>query len=101
VTQGSRSIRRYIPPLLFDAPDFRQLWLGQTISVFGDQITQLGLPLVAALTLGADATQMGTLRSRAAAGPNGPDSPPKRNGAEGKARFPGPDASLAGPRRRS
>jgi MFS family permease len=61
VTQGPRRIRRYIPPLLFDAPDFRQLWLGQTISVFGDQITQLGLPLVAVLTLGADATQMGTL----------------------------------------
>ena len=61
MTQSSRSIRRYIPPLLFDAPDFRQLWLGQTISVFGDQITQLGLPLVAVLTLGADATQMGTL----------------------------------------
>ena len=61
MTQGSRSIRRYIPPLLFDAPDFRRLWLGQTISVFGDQITQLGLPLVAVLTLGADATQMGTL----------------------------------------
>jgi len=61
VTQGSRSIRRYIPPLLFDAPDFRRLWFGQTISVFGDQITQLGLPLVAVLTLGADATQMGTL----------------------------------------
>ena len=61
MTQGSRSIRRYIPPLLFDAPDFRRLWFGQTISVFGDQITQLGLPLVAVLTLGADATQMGTL----------------------------------------
>jgi hypothetical protein len=61
VTQSSRSIRRYIPPLLFDAPDFRRLWFGQTISVFGDQITQLGLPLVAVLTLGADATQMGTL----------------------------------------
>ena len=61
MTQGSQSIRRYIPPLLFDAPDFRRLWFGQTISVFGDQITQLGLPLVAVLTLGADATQMGTL----------------------------------------
>ena len=61
MTQDTRRIRRYIPPLLFDAPDFRQLWLGQTISVFGDQITQLGLPLVAVLTLGADATQMGTL----------------------------------------
>jgi MFS family permease len=61
VTHSPRGFRRFIPPLLFDAPDFRRLWFGQTISVFGDQITQLGLPLVAVLTLGADATQMGTL----------------------------------------
>jgi MFS family permease len=53
--------RRWVPPLLFDAPDFRRLWLGQTISVFGDQITLLGLPLVAVLVLGADAAQMGYL----------------------------------------
>jgi MFS family permease len=57
----ARAIRRYVPPLIFDAPDFRRLWLGQTISVFGDQITGLGLPLVAVLTLGADASQMGLL----------------------------------------
>jgi MFS family permease len=50
-----------IPPLLSDAPDFRRLWLGQTISVFGDQITAIGVPLVAVLTLGADAAQMGLL----------------------------------------
>jgi MFS family permease len=55
------AVRRRLPPLIFDAPDFRRLWLGQTISVFGDQVTQLGLPLVAVLTLGADAAQMGTL----------------------------------------
>jgi len=58
---GPRAVRRLIPPLVFDAPDFRRLWLGQTISVFGDQVTQLGLPLVAVLTLGADASQMGLL----------------------------------------
>ena len=57
----ARATDRFIPRLLFDAPDFRRLWFGQTISVFGDQITQLGIPLVAVLTLGADATQMGTL----------------------------------------
>ena len=57
----ARAIDRFFPRLLADAPDFRRLWLGQTISVFGDQITQLGLPLVAVLTLGADAGQMGTL----------------------------------------
>ena len=58
---GPLALRRRLPPLLFDAPDFRRLWLGQTISVFGDQVTQLGLPLVAVLILGADAGQMGTL----------------------------------------
>jgi len=56
-----RAIRRLVPPLVLDAPDFRRLWLGQTISIFGDQVTGLGLPLVAVLTLGADASQMGLL----------------------------------------
>ncbi len=51
---------RLVSPLLREE-DFRHFWLGQTISVFGDQVTQLGLPLVAVLVLGADATQMGTL----------------------------------------
>lgn len=51
---------RVVSPLLHE-PDFRRFWLGQTISVFGDQVTQLGLPLVAVLVLAADATQMGTL----------------------------------------
>lgn len=57
----ARAFRRFTPPLLFDAPDFRRLWLGQTISVFGDQVTALGVPLVAVLTLGASPAQMGTL----------------------------------------
>ena len=57
----ARASDRFIPRLLVDAPDFRRLWIGQTISVLGDQVTQLGLPLVAVLTLGADAGQMGTL----------------------------------------
>ena len=56
-----RLATRWVPPLLFDAVDFRRLWFGQTISVFGDQLTLLGLPLVAVLVLGADAGQMGTL----------------------------------------
>ncbi len=56
-----RLATRWIPPLLLDAVDFRRLWFGQTISVFGDQITLLGLPLVAVLVLGADATEMGYL----------------------------------------
>ena len=39
----SREAVRSVPPLLRE-PDFRQFWLGQTISVFGDQITLAGDP---------------------------------------------------------
>lgn len=41
--------------------DFHKLWLGQTISLFGSQITLLALPLTAAITLGAGPAQMGLL----------------------------------------
>ncbi len=50
-----------IPPLLREPGDFRRLWTGQTISVMGDQVTAIGLPLVAVFILGADAAQMGYL----------------------------------------
>ena len=41
--------------------DFRTLWIGQTVSVFGSQITMLAVPLLAALTLEASAWEMGVL----------------------------------------
>lgn len=41
--------------------DFRSLWVGQTISLFGDQVTLIALPLVAVLVLDASAAQMGYL----------------------------------------
>ena len=41
--------------------DFMRLWAGQTVSVFGSQVTQLALPLAAVLTLHATAFQMGLL----------------------------------------
>ena len=41
--------------------EFLKLWAGQTISVFGDQVTILALPLAAVLTLDASAFQMGLL----------------------------------------
>ena len=56
-----RFAARWIPPLLFDAVDFRRLWFGQSISVLGDQVTQIGLPLVGVLVLGADPAEMGYL----------------------------------------
>lgn len=46
---------------LWSHGDFRQLWAAESISQFGSQITLVALPLVAALTLGASASQMGML----------------------------------------
>ena len=38
-----------------------KLWTGQTISQFGDEITLLGVPLLATLILGAEALEFGIL----------------------------------------
>ncbi len=48
-------------PTLWRQGDFMKLWTGQTISQFGDEITGLALPLVAIITLGAGALEMGIL----------------------------------------
>ena len=39
--------------------DFVKLWSGQTFSEFGSRITRTGLPIVALVTLGVSAKQMG------------------------------------------
>jgi len=52
---------RLVPQLLRENLVFRRFWLGQTISLFGDQITMLAIPLTAVLVLDANATQMGYL----------------------------------------
>ncbi len=49
-----------IPELLRQRA-FRRYWTGQTISMFGDQISSLALPLVAVLTLHANPAEMGAL----------------------------------------
>jgi MFS family permease len=54
-------MRRRIPKLLRVNRPFRNYWTGQTISLFGDQIALLAIPLLAVLTLNADAEQMGLL----------------------------------------
>lgn len=46
---------------LLRGADFRNLWLGQTVSLFGDQVTMIALPLAAVLVLDAGAAQMGYL----------------------------------------
>ena len=40
---------------------FRRFWFGETISLFGDQITLIALPLAAVLVLDASPAQMGYL----------------------------------------
>jgi MFS family permease len=45
--------------------DFRNFWLGQSISLFGDQVTVIALPLAAVLVLDAAAAQMGYLGAAA------------------------------------
>jgi predicted MFS family arabinose efflux permease len=49
------------PSLLRDNVPFRRFWTGQTISLFGDQISLLAIPPLAVLTLHADAGEMGLL----------------------------------------
>ncbi|MGW1277856.1 MFS transporter [Streptomyces tsukubensis] len=50
----------HVPELLKDQP-FRRYWSAQTVSFFGDQISQLAIPLLAVLALDADASDMGLL----------------------------------------
>lgn len=50
-----------VPRLLRESGVFRRYWGAHTISLFGDQITLLALPLVGVLALDASATQMGYL----------------------------------------
>jgi len=42
-------------------PDFLKLWGGQSVSLFGSQVTRLALPFTAILTLHATAGQLGIL----------------------------------------
>jgi MFS family permease len=55
-----------VPPLLREAA-FRRYWSGQTISLFGDQISLLALPLLAVLGAGAGPVEMGYLTAAALA----------------------------------
>jgi MFS family permease len=48
-------------PVLLRQRQFRRYWSAQTISMFGDQISGIAIPLVAVLVLHATAAQMGYL----------------------------------------
>ena len=53
--------REEAPPPLTRQPLFLRYWAGQTISVFGDQINMLAIPLIAILVLDASAFEVGVL----------------------------------------
>jgi hypothetical protein len=46
-------------PALLRGQSFRRFWSAQTISMFGDQISTVAMPLAAVLVLKASAAQMG------------------------------------------
>jgi MFS family permease len=56
-----------MPRLLKKNRPFRDFWVGQTVSLFGDQVSLLAIPLLAALELHAGAVQMGFLTAAALA----------------------------------
>lgn len=56
----SRQVGRYFGGL-WRRPDFLRLWASMTITSFGAQITNLALPLTAAVLLQATPMQMGIL----------------------------------------
>src|SRR5512132_1047936 len=57
--------REEAPPSLIRQPAFVRFWAGQTISVFGDQISALAIPLTAVLALHASALEVGILTAMA------------------------------------
>lgn len=48
---------------LWQHPEFMKLWIGETTSLMGSQVTLLALPLTAVSILKADALQMGVLNA--------------------------------------
>jgi MFS family permease len=58
-------VRRFVPPLLRENPPFRTFFAGQAVSLLGDQISMIALPLVAVLVLDASPAEMGYLTTAA------------------------------------
>jgi len=54
-------VRSHLPRVLRENLVFRRVWTAQTISLFGDQISMIAIPLTAVLVLDANAKQMGFL----------------------------------------
>jgi MFS family permease len=57
---GENRLRRLVPPLLREVV-FRRYWSASTVSMVGDQVTTIAVPLTAVLSLHAGAAAMGYL----------------------------------------
>jgi MFS family permease len=62
--KGAKGARGLVPPLLRDT-EFRRFWTGSTVSMFGDQVSSIAVPLTAVLALHAGAAAMGYLTALA------------------------------------
>jgi MFS family permease len=60
LTDAAPARRSRIPAAL-RGRDFRRFWIGETVSLFGDQVTLIALPLAGVLALHASAAEMGYL----------------------------------------
>lgn len=58
---GAPASRRHRLPSVWHNQDFRLLWAGQSVSMFGSQVTSVAVPLLAVVTLHASIAQMGVL----------------------------------------
>ncbi|MEU5216025.1 MFS transporter [Streptomyces sp. NPDC020807] len=56
------ALRERIPALLHERT-FRRYWTGQTVSLVGDQISLIAIPLAAVIVLGAGPAEMGWLKT--------------------------------------
>ncbi|HEY1619455.1 MAG TPA: MFS transporter [Streptosporangiaceae bacterium] len=60
MTVSVARLTRRVPPLLREVT-FRRYWTAQSVSMLGDQVTTIAMPLAAVLTLHATASDMGYL----------------------------------------
>jgi MFS family permease len=60
-----RDPKRILPPLVRENANFRRYFIGQSVSLFGDQIAGIALPLTAILTLDAGPGQVAALGAAA------------------------------------
>src|SRR4051812_38602 len=60
-------MRRMLPPVLRENTNFRRYFVGQAVSLIGDQVTLIALPLTAVLALHASPGEMGALLTAALA----------------------------------